>query len=141
MYQTGASATYGSVIGVGREVFNRLAIRLDNLTGTDYPPVKAYGIGFGITCLLSLIRHRFFWWPFHPIGYVMVTYGGFSEFWSSVFLGWLIKVIIVNFFGLKANRQAVPFFMGLILGDYVVSSLWTLVGTIFNIPTYVLWTP
>lgn len=141
MYQTGASATYGSVIGVGREVFTRLAIRLDNLTGTDYPPVKAYGIGFGITCLLSLIRHRFFWWPFHPIGYVMATYGGFSEFWSSVFLGWLIKVIIVNFFGLKANRQAVPFFMGLILGDYVVSSLWTLVGTIFNIPTYVLWTP
>ncbi len=71
----------------------------------------------------------------------MATYGGFSEFWSSVLLGWLIKVIIVKFFGMKANRRAVPFFLGLILGDYVVSSSWTLVGTIFGIPTYVLWTP
>ncbi|MFC1712893.1 DUF6784 domain-containing protein [Candidatus Poribacteria bacterium] len=47
----------------------------------------------------------------------------------------------MKFFGLRANRRAVPFFLGLILGDYIVSSSWTLIGTIFHIPTYVLWTP
>jgi uncharacterized protein DUF6784 len=122
-------------------VFSRLEIRLDSLTGTDYPATRAYGLGFVITCFLSLMRHRFLWWPLHPIGYVMAIYGGFSEFWSSVFVGWLIKAIIMKFFGLRASRRAVPFFLGLILGDYVISSSWTLVGTIFHIPTYVLWTP
>ena len=57
MYQTGANATHGSVIGVGREVFTRLGIRLDSLSGTDFPAVKAYGLGFVITCLLSLITY------------------------------------------------------------------------------------
>ena len=141
MYRIGASASSGSVVGVGREVFSRLGRRLGNLTGPDYPAIQACGIGFAITCILSFLRHRLLWWPFHPIGFVMGTYGGLAEFWFSVFLGWLVKAVIMRFFGVKAHRRAAPFFLGLILGDYIVSSSWTLIGTIFQFPTYVLWTP
>ena len=113
------------------------------LTGPNYKAIQATGIGFVVTFLLYSLRHRFLWWPFHPIGYVMTaaTWGGLADYWFSVFLGWLTKIIIVKYFGLKAHRRAVPFFLGLVLGDYVVSSLWSLVGTIFRIPTYVLWSP
>ena len=143
MYRTGASASSGYIVGIGREVFTRLQIGLSTLTGIDQPAAQATGLGFVITSILYFLRHRFFWWPFHPIGYVMTVApaGGLADFWFSVFLGWLIKTIIMKFFGLGAHRRAVPFFLGLVLGDYVVSSLWSLVGTIFRIPTYVLWSP
>ena len=69
------------------------------------------------------------------------TWGGLADFWFSVFLGWLVKFSLLKFFGLKAYQQAVPFFLGLVMGDYVFVSLWSLLGTIFGIPTYVLWSP
>ena len=143
MYQAGASSTSGYTVGIGREVFSRLQIRLSTLTGTDHPKMQATGLGFIITSLLYFLRHRFFWWPFHPIGFVMTaaSWGGLADYWFSVFLGWMIKIIIIKFFGLGAHRRAIPFFLGLVLGDYVISSSWSLVGTIFRIPTYVLWSP
>jgi len=33
----------------------------------------------------------------------------------------------------------VPFFAGVILGDYVVGSFWILIGAFYKIPTYTLW--
>ena len=141
VYRVGASATLGSLIGVGREVFTRLEIRLSNFTGPNYPELRAGGIGIAITYILSFLRHRLLWWPLHPIGYVMATSGIIKELWCSIFLGWLIKAVIMRFFGARAHRRAAPFFLGLILGDYVVSCSWTLIGTVFQFPTYVLWSP
>jgi len=42
----------------------------------------------------------------------------------------------VGFGGLKFYKRALPFFIGLILGDYVIASLWTFVGIILNIDMY-----
>ena len=38
--------------------------------------------------------------------------------------------------GVKLYRTTVPFFLGLILGDYTIGSIWSLIGCIFSIPTY-----
>ena len=140
LYQEGAT---GSVVSIGRSTFSRLGTWLSSSTEPDQGAIRSMGLAATITFLLYFLRHRFFWWPFHPIGYVMTSarWGGLADFWFSVFLGWLIKLIIIKFLGLKTHRRAIPFFLGLILGDYVVSSAWTLVGTIFRIPTYVLWSP
>ena len=140
LYKEGAT---GSVVGIGRGTFGRLGTWLSNPTGPNQGAIRSMGLAATITFVLYFLRHRFFWWPFHPIGYVMTSarWGGLADFWFSVFLGWLIKLVIIKFLGLKTHRRAIPFFLGLILGDYVVSSAWTLVGTIFRIPTYVLWSP
>ncbi len=37
---------------------------------------------------------------------------------------------------MKAYRHFLPFFIGLILGDYVIASLWTFVGMMLNIEMY-----
>ena len=141
LYKVGAPATSGFVVGMGWETFNRLQTWLNNPTGPVHGAINSMGIASAITFLLYFLRHRFFWWPFHPIGYVMTsaTWGGLSDYWFSVFLGWMIKAIIVKFFGLKAHRRAVPFFLGLILGDYLITCLWSLVAIIFHTPVYILW--
>jgi len=67
------------------------------------------------------------------------TFGGLSDFWSSVFLGWAVKAAILRFFGFGAFRAGMPFFLGLVLGDYVVACLWSLTGMLLGVPTYALW--
>ena len=132
LYQIGASAATGSVVEIGWETFERLQTWLSNPTGPDYGAVRAIGTGFVTTFFLYFLRHRFFWWPLHPIGYVMTAAenGGISDYWSAVFIGWIIKVIIVKKLGLRTYRRAVPFFLGIVLGDYVAVSTSSLVRTI-----------
>jgi hypothetical protein len=41
--------------------------------------------------------------------------------------------------GVKLYRQAVPFFLGLILGDYTLGCVWSLIGLVLEMPTYIVW--
>ncbi len=59
--------------------------------------------------------------------------------WFSIFLSWLAKRILLNQGGIGAYRRAAPFFMGLLLGDYLVGGSWIIVRLIFRIETYVFW--
>ena len=54
----------------------------------------------------------------------------------AFFLGWLAKWFTLRFGGMSAYRRALPFFLGLILGDYVIASLWTLFGIALGIDMY-----
>ena len=133
LYKFGASSATGSVVDIGAEIFGRrLQAWLSNPTGPDYGAIGAIITGSATTFFLYFLRHRFFWWPLHPIGYVMTAAenGGISDYWSAVLIGWFVKLIIVKKLGLGAYRRAVPFFLGLVLGDYVVISTWSLVRTI-----------
>ena len=144
MYKVGALSVHGYIIGIGNEVFGqRLERWINNPTNPNIGGTQSMIIGAGMTSILYFLRHQYIWWPFHPIGYVMTaaTWGGLSDFWFSVFLGWLLKFIILKVFGLKVHQRAIPFFLGLVMGDYISVSIWALIGTLFNIPTYVLWSP
>jgi hypothetical protein len=143
LYQTGAANSAGFVVGIGHETFGRLERWIVRATGPEPGVVGALGSGFSITAILYLLKGRFVWWPLHPIGYVMTaaTWGGLADIWFSVFLGWAIKITILKQAGFNAHRAAVPFFLGLVFGDYVVTGAWSVIGLIFHIPTYVLWSP
>jgi len=43
-----------------------------------------------------------------------------------VLIGWFLKTVILRFGGVKAFRTGLPFFFGLVLGDYAISGLWSL---------------
>lgn len=42
-----------------------------------------------------------------------------------------VEAIILRYSGFNAYRRAIPFFLGLALGDYILGSLWS----ILDIPT------
>lgn len=42
----------------------------------------------------------------------------------------MIKLLIVRYGGMKTYRRLLPFFIGLILGDYVSGALWALFGAV-----------
>jgi hypothetical protein len=59
--------------------------------------------------------------------------------WFPLFLAWIAKGIILRFFGLKVHQQVRPFFMGLMLGEFVVGSFLSVMGTALGKTVYSFW--
>jgi len=97
------------------------------------------GIGFAISMLLGWCRLRFLSFPFHPLAYAMASSWGVGQLWMPLLIGSTAKFFILKFGGLRSYRTAIPFFMGLILGEIAIGSLWTIIGIVFGIPTYDFW--
>ena len=138
MYQNGATAKARGYI-MGWETFNRLQSWLVYPRETDYPALGSIGAGFAFTVFLRAMKSRFIWWPFHPAGYVLTTGEGMVYSWFAVFISWTLKLAILKHGGVRAYRKAVPFFLGLILGEYVVACSWSILGIVLKIPTYKAW--
>lgn len=122
--------------GMGRAPFDRITGFIVNPTRPDMQGMAAIVFGILFTFLLSLMRSRFFWFPFHPAGYVLANTGTMYWLWCPFMIAWFCKVLIIRYGGIKAYRTALPFFLGLVLGDYTISSLWALAGSIFGIHMY-----
>ena len=105
-------------------------------TKLDLPQIGGVGAGITIIGLLMLARTKILWWPFHAIGYALAGTYTLPWLWCPVLLGWLFKVLILRYGGMKLHRNAIPFFIGLILGDYVTGSVWALLGCVGGIQTY-----
>ena len=116
--------------------FNRLQSWLSVSRGADYPALIASCVGFLTAIALFGLRMRFVWWIFHPAGYAISGSWSMNPFWFSIFLSSIIKWVILRHGGLKAHRKAIPLFMGLILGEFVVGSIWSILGIIVGQPMY-----
>ena len=87
-----------------------------------------------------LMRMKFFWSPFHPAAYAAVCGSwAVNYIWFTLLVAWGLKLVLLKYGGRNAHRKAMPFFLGLILGQFTVGSLWTILGMVFNIPTYGIW--
>ena len=98
----------------------------------DYTGAGAIGVGFMFVLFFTVMRRLFLWFPFHPVGYAISNSHDINVFWFSVLIGFIAKWIVLKYGGLKLHRQARPFFLGLILGGYMVGGFWTIVGDIIH---------
>lgn len=147
----GIPALFWAILSVGYRVdgvpgswassgaFGRLQGWVYNPKESDYPAMTFTLIGFFLTLLLSALRMRFIWWKLHPVGYPLSTSWTMNMLWFSVILSWGVKTIILKHGGIRVYRKAAPFFLGLILGEFVVGGLWNIIGQVFHITTYVFW--
>lgn len=113
---------------VGQIPFRQLSDWLNSARPPHAESMAAVGAGAGITALLGVARQRFSWWPMHPVGYALANTMSMDYMWMPFFLGWLAKAVTLRYGGMRLYRKLLPFFCGLILGDYVVPGLWFLAG-------------
>ena len=132
-------AYWPSLSAFGIEPYRRLAGWLQAPDETLIAESGFMGIGFLLTTVLMFFRMRFVWWPFHPAGFAISTSWGMHVTWSCLFMSWLIKWLILQYGGVVRHRKVAPFFLGLILGEFTIGSLWTILGIIAGIPTYGFW--
>lgn len=140
LYDMGAgSKARGWIVYMGWETFNRLQTWLVSPRETSVPELSVISSSFLFTIFLMFMKIRFLWWPLHPGGYVLVSGTGMGRLWFPIFLSWLAKATVLKIGGVKLYRQAVPFFLGLILGDYTLGCVWSLIGLVLKMPTYIVW--
>ena len=124
----------------GSEPWTQLQKWLTNPLAPDYWALGFTGIGLLFALFLMLMRMKFFWFPFHPAAYATVCGSwAVNYIWFSLGIVWVLKLVLLKYGGRNAHRKAMPFFLGLILGQFTVGSLWTILGMVFNIPTYGIW--
>ncbi|HGJ66126.1 TPA: hypothetical protein ENS27_12195 [bacterium] len=128
----------GGPSGYGFQPFDRLQNWLYNPTQPDIASGIGVGVGLVSSIVLASMRMRFIWWSLHPAGFAVSSSWSMNVFWSSVFISWAIKYFILKIGGLKLHRQSIPFFLGLILGEFVIGSIWSLRGVIFHVPSYLI---
>lgn len=121
---------------MGNTPWNILSGWINTPNQFDWPRLLGLGAGVAITGLLSWGRASFYWWPFHPAGYALSGTFTMPWLWCATFVGWLVKLLILRYGGMRLYQQAFPFFIGLILGDYVTGSLWAICGILLGQPTY-----
>ncbi|MEK7399186.1 MAG: DUF6785 family protein [Candidatus Poribacteria bacterium] len=128
---------YGGNEGFASEAYGRLQSWLTNPRSMDVPASVFTGVGFIFSLLLMWMKRRFLWWQFHPIGYA-VTQGDWAItfIWFPIFVSWLAKSCILKYGNIKMHRKAVPIFLGLILGDFIVGAIWGLFGLFTGMQVY-----
>jgi hypothetical protein len=77
---------------------------------------KGLGIGAGITGALALVRAKFVWFPFHPLGYVLASTYFMKSCWFIFFLAWAVRLALFRVGGAHVIRRGlVPFCVGMFL--------------------------
>jgi hypothetical protein len=93
-------------------------------------PIGSASIGIGaiVTLLLMSLKVRYPLWPLHPLAFPLAFSWTIDSMIPAVFVSWLAKGLLLRYGGLRAHRRALPLFLGLIVGDGVISLIQTVIS-------------
>jgi hypothetical protein len=121
----------------GREGFNVVRSTLDGTAPkVGLPHYIAMLWGAGMVVVFYIANLRLSWWPFHPVGFVLAQIRMFDWLWLPMAIAAISKSMLLRAGGLKMYKRAMPFFLGLVLGDYVISGILTLLRWLLSTPMY-----
>ncbi|MGD8923320.1 MAG: hypothetical protein PVG64_00210 [Syntrophobacterales bacterium] len=92
-------------------------------------------VGAVVMLALVILYQRFYWWPIHPIGYLTAYSSAMRILWFSFLVGWLCNHLSLRYGGVSLFKKIRFFFIGLILGDFLMAGGWALVG-LFTYASY-----
>jgi hypothetical protein len=137
IYREGVAAASEQIIAGGADTYNFLSSWLTAPRTPDWRAISVMIAAFSASLGIYSIRARFIWFPLHPAGYVIgVAPGTTDAYWFTLLITTLIKWMLLKHGGIKAYRRAIPFFVGLVLGETVVGTFWALLGLALRIPIY-----
>ncbi|HIG18443.1 MAG TPA: hypothetical protein EYQ31_14820 [Candidatus Handelsmanbacteria bacterium] len=126
-YEYGANNYHGSWAWFAREPFRFAANLARNPTGPNWDGWLWNGVGAVVVGGLIRARHNLLWWPLHPIGFVVGGTWILNSIWFSIFLAWLVKVVVLHYMGANGYRVTRLFFLGMIMGQFVAGAVWMVV--------------
>ncbi len=98
--------------------------------------VKIFAVtGAVVMLILVICYHRFYWWPLHPLGYLTAYSSAMRILWFSFFAGWMLNALCIRYGGVGLFKKIRYFFMGLIIGDFIMGGTFAVVG-LFSFASY-----
>ncbi|MHB1458425.1 MAG: DUF6785 family protein [Armatimonadota bacterium] len=118
------------------ELFSMLSSWLNNPVHSNVMGIIMLSVGAVIALVLARLSVAYYGFPFHPAGYALGMSFGIDYIWLPIMISWLLKVIILKYWGLKGYRKAIPFFVGLVLGEFAMGGLWSFIRGVLGVQTY-----
>ncbi len=100
----------------------------------DWRAPTFFGVGIVVTTFLAFMRWRYWWWPLHPLGYALCASWTMIVFWFPIFVAWMIKWFITRYGGMRLFIKGRPFFLGMIMGEFSLAIIWTLISSLTRVP-------
>jgi hypothetical protein len=138
-YKYGGAAEMVSGDWFGWEIWRRVDSWFTAPQPHRASPTVAIVAGLLFSLGLAALRLHLAWLPLHPVAFALSGTWSMDRLWACVFTAWALKTLILRYGGAKAYKPAVPFFMGLILGDFLVGAFWNLYGIVMEVVTYRFW--
>ena len=137
IYSEGVAAGSEQIHAGGADTYNFLSSWLVNPKPTDWLATSVLGLTFAANLGIMFLRSRFVWCPLHPAGYVIgVAPGTTDVIWFPLLLAMVAKWLILKHGGINAYRKAVPFFIGLVLGEALMGCFWPLLSLVLRSSVY-----
>ncbi len=133
VHGAGTAKVLGWQMGVAWETYGRTSGWLDSPQAPETSALTAAGLSFVLALGLSSLRNAFLGFPLHPLGYVLAVSYAMEYIWATFVVVWAIKALILRYGGLRAYWRAVPFFIGLVIGDTCTVIFWGLVATALDL--------
>ena len=141
MYRYGEATAMvrGESVPFGNQAYGLLDRWLTVRTSTDWR-----GIGFAIagavfTAGLNWGKLTYPWWPFFPVGYALQGGWMMRHIWFGLLVTWVIKTALLRYGGGNIYRRAAPLFMGLVLGEFTMAAVWSLIAIGTGIHVWSFW--
>jgi hypothetical protein len=95
-----------------------------------YSTMLHVGVGAGSMLLLQLLAMNLSWWPVLPVGFLMAGTVFMSGLWPSLIVGWLFRLLALQFGGPKLIEALKPLVVGLIFGDALAAGMWVVISLV-----------
>jgi hypothetical protein len=113
--------------GAGGLVYDFIAYHLNNLSHPRWDSLGFVGMGAAAQLFLTVAYQRLSWWPLHPLGFPIGAIWCTHQMMPSLFVAWLTKVAVLHYGGVRLYGRTKPFFLGMILGQYLSGGLWVVI--------------
>jgi hypothetical protein len=121
-------------LSMPRTVTDELVGHLSYPAEPDLAGTAAIGVGFLVTLALMWLKLNIQWWPLHPIAFPIGLAWMTHSLLLAMFLTWLLKGLLLRYGGLRAHRAALPFFLGLLVGQATPYCVLRVVFMLLRVP-------
>ncbi|MXX13090.1 MAG: hypothetical protein F4Z86_06535, partial [Gemmatimonadetes bacterium] len=118
-YESGGSTfRTWSLVGAPVGMYEGIAkaVAETDRTVTDPGKIGVWVLGGVVAGVIQVMQSRFSWWPFHPLGVMLMSSGYVRLYVLDIFLVWLSKLLVLSFGGISLYRRVKPCCYGLIVG-------------------------
>ena len=114
----------------GGRIFNFISYHLAADSAVRWDSLAFVGFGGMVQILLTLAHQRLAWWPIHPLSFPIGAVWCTHQVMASMFVAWVAKTVALHHGGVGLYNRVRPFFLGLILGQYLTGGMWLMVDGI-----------
>jgi len=128
----------------GSWLFDRIGGFLRYNTFTNWTVLGCISAGGTFMGLLLYLHRAYLWWPLYPLGFIIGGMRATAQMWFPVFVGWLLKSLVIRFAGATAYHRFKSVALGFILGEFISVGVWLIIdaltGTMLH-RVFPVWAP